>query len=367
MAPPATSSASRRAGMIAPSREIPAPDPNRAAGAAGAGSSGVPDSAAGCSRRGALSGAGASGVGPVGAGRCRCCGPGTRHRGRAMPGIGGLLREHVDGDRTRPRILTRPRTVRGAAQTRQPIGTGEDRRDRVRAALPLGARITIADSVGQLIQTGIADRGIGDTHPPPEGHHPVGVIPVTELDAPILGRSRRSDHRTRIEPVHPVIDGLDQTSLRQRPERGDTAGDPGIDERERVRVGDQPGAPGDRIDHRRRHQPLREHPRGAGQSVTQRLPYTHLLGRGPRTQIARRTDLGLRERPPIDQLMSADIVLVLALTSGHLGHQCQPPSRHPRLIPGRSRHRRDERLITHRRQSVSIRFFEHVFYHAVAD
>ncbi len=134
-----------------------------------------------------------------------------------------------------------------------------------------------------------------------------------------------------------------------RPVHGGFTSNGGIDQRQGVLVLDEVGAPGDRIDHRRRDRTGGEQGGGAGQPVPQGLGDTHLFGRGVRVEVAGRGHRGLGPRPAVDHLMGDGVVLVIALAGDHLTDQRQPVSRHGGLGLGRGRDRGDERLIAHPR------------------
>ena len=83
--------------------------------------------------------------------------------------------------------------------------------------------------------------------------------------------------------------------------------------------------------------------------------------RGLRPQIACRRDLRLGQRPPIDELVRRDVVLVIELPGCDLGDQRQAVRGSSSLGLRLRRQRRDQRFIAELPQT---RHFEHVFYYA---
>ena len=218
---------------------------------------------------------------------------GARFGGCGGGGDGGSVGDYVD-DRAHRwfLIMLGGGAVGVGAATRQLLLAGRQRVQGISAALSGGARIGLADTVGDLGHPVLEHRGVSGIEPGPQA----GVAGLVGRGAELHIAGARTvagaPQRARIMGLDQRVDGLLDLLGRQRTPRRDLLSQLDVHGGHRVRVGDQVGAP-----HNGTHQQITDQPGGKqfghpGQPVAQGDPAMGLVHGQPAADVLGGGQLG---------------------------------------------------------------------------
>ena len=241
--------------------------------------------------------------------------------------------------------ITAGGAVRRAAGAGQLRGPGGQRAQRIRAALRRGARVLLADPVNHLGQPPLQQGGIGGQQPTPQRRGAVHVVAVPDAEVPTARGDAGAPPRTGIVAFDECINGLFEFVRRQRPPSGARLGQTGIDERQRLGVLDELGAPGEHRHHPGGQLPLAVQGGHRRQAVAQGQRLMHQPRGRSMADVERGGHLGGRAVPPIAGPVPALVAVGLDPAGHQFGDRGQPSRPYCGFHPSRLLDRRDDRTI----------------------